>query len=782
MNERVYKTLEYTKVTDRLVQYAETYIGKEKAAALLPTANFNEAIRWQLETDEARNIIRLKGGAPFGGIRDIRPFVKRSLLGGALTASELLDIATTIQGGRRLKNFLTSMEEQLPIPHLLEYADPIEGLKQVEDQILSCIDEQGDVLDSASPELRRLRQELKTVEGRIKTKLEQITRTPSYQKMLQENLITMRNGRYVIPVKQEYRGVFGGMIHDQSASGATLFIEPEAVVQMTNQLRETRLKEEREIDRILSRLTGYVAEAGESLQVNVEMLSILDFTFAKASMAGEMKASLPKLNERGYIRLRKARHPLIPIQEVVPTDLELGQNYSSLVITGPNTGGKTVTLKTIGLLSLMAMSGLQVPAEEGTELAVFSSVYADIGDEQSIEQNLSTFSSHLTNIIRILNEMDDRSLVLFDELGAGTDPTEGAALAISILDEVYQRGATVVATTHYSELKAYAYDREGVMNASVEFDVATLRPTYRLLVGVPGRSNAFAIAERLGLNKTVIDRARGEVSEEDVQVERMIESLETNRKSAERERQEAEQLRLEADRLRKQLAEQQQRFEQEKDKLFEMAERQAEEAVKKARKEADEIVAELRQWATSKQNVKEHQLIEMKRRLDQASPKFTKEKEAPKAKSAKVAALGDEVHVISLNQKGHVAEIVNKDELIVQIGIMKMKVKQSDVEPISQKPQKELMAFTKVKTANENTSTELDLRGKNIEEAMIDIDRYLDEAFLAGYHQVHLIHGKGTGVLRIGVQDYIKRHRHVKTFRAGGMGEGGSGVTVVELK
>jgi DNA mismatch repair protein MutS2 len=781
MNDRAYKTLEYTKVIDRLAHYAETYIGKEKVASLLPTADFKQAVKWQQETDEARNVIRLKGGVPFGGIRDIRGSIKRSLLGGSLTASELLEVATTVQGGRRLKNFLTSLEEQMAIPFLLEYAAQIEGLKQVEDHILTCIDEQGEVLDSASPELKRLRQELKVVEQRIKTKLEQITRTPSYQKMLQENLITIRNGRYVLPVKQEYRSVFGGMIHDQSASGATLFIEPEAVVQMTNQMRETKLKEEREIERILNRLTVYVAESGESLQINVEMLSILDFTFAKASMAGEMKASLPRLNDTGYIRLRKARHPLIPIKEVVPTDLELGQNYSSLVITGPNTGGKTVTLKTIGLLSLMAMSGLQVPAEEGTEMTVFSSVFADIGDEQSIEQNLSTFSSHLTNIVRILNEMDDRSLVLFDELGAGTDPTEGAALAISILDEVYQRRATVVATTHYSELKAYAYERQGVMNASVEFDVATLRPTYRLLVGVPGRSNAFAIAERLGLDKAIIERARGEVSEEDVQVERMIESLETNRKSAERERQEAEQLHEEADRLRRQLADQQQRFEQEKNKLFEMAERQAEEAVKKARKEADEIVAELRQWATSKQNVKEHQLIEMKRRLDQASPKLAKDKLVPKSKTTKKVTLGDEVHVVSLNQKGHVAEIV-KDELIVQIGIMKMKVKQSDVEPIAQKPQKEFVAFTKVKTTKENTSTELDLRGKNIEEAILDIDRYLDEAFLAGYHQVHLIHGKGTGVLRAGVQDYIRRHRHVKSHRAGGMGEGGSGVTVVELK
>jgi DNA mismatch repair protein MutS2 len=783
MNDRVYKTLEYTKVIDRLTQYAATLIGKEKASALLPTSDLETAIQWQQETDEAKNVIRLKGGAPFGGIRDIRSSIKRSKIGGTLSSADLLDIAMTIQGGRRLKNFILSLQDTVEIPLLLNYAEQIDGLRELEDSIFACIDEQAEVVDNASSDLRRLRQELKTTEQRIKSKLEQITRTPTYQKMLQENLITMRNGRYVIPVKQEHRGVFGGMIHDQSASGATLFIEPEAVVQMTNHLRETKLKEEREIERILAKLSGYVAEAAEGLKGNVVMLANLDFTFAKAMMSDDMKASLPILNDKGYIRLRKARHPLIPLKEVVPIELELGRNYSSIIITGPNTGGKTVTLKTIGLLSLMAMSGLQVPAEEGTEVAVFSSVFADIGDEQSIEQNLSTFSSHLTNIIRILHEMDDHSLVLFDELGAGTDPTEGSALAMAILDEVHQRGARVVATTHYSELKAYAYEREGAINASVEFDVATLRPTYRLLVGVPGRSNAFAIASRLGLDSAIIERAKGEVSEEDVQVERMIASLETNRRSAEEERKIAEQLRQEAEQLRRKWEEQQRRFEQDKEKLYEKAEREAEEAVKKARQEADEVIKELRHLASGQQTgIKEHQVIEIRHRLDKAAPKLNNEKKASRSKGTTKAKPGDEVQVISLNQKGHVVEQAGKEELIVQLGIMKMKVQQSDVIVMKDKPIKETKTFTSIKTSKEHVRTEIDLRGKNIEEAIVDIDRYLDEAVMAGYHQINLIHGKGTGALRSGVQDFLKRHRGVKTYRAGGMGEGGSGVTVVELK
>ncbi|GAA4704582.1 endonuclease MutS2 [Brevibacillus fulvus] len=784
MEQRVLKTLEFDKVIQLLTDKASSVLGKEKASELVPFTNIDQARLAQQATTEGATVLRLKGSVPLGGIRDIRSSVQRARLGAMLAPMELLDVASTIFAGRRLKNFLLDLAEEAALPLLKFSAERIEGLRDLELEIKRCIDENGEVLDSASIELRQVRQEMRQLEGRIREKLEQMTRSSSYQKMLMENIVTIRGDRFVIPVKQEYRHVFGGIVHDQSASGATLFIEPEVIVTMNNKLRELRLREEREVERILYQLTEQVGEVVEQLKENVEALAELDFIFAKAQLAYSMKASSPELNARGYVRLKRARHPLIPREKVVPIDVELGKEYQAIVITGPNTGGKTVSIKTIGLFALMAMSGLHLPVDDGSEIAVFSSVFADIGDEQSIEQSLSTFSSHMTNIIQILQAMDEHSLVLFDELGAGTDPTEGAALAMAIIDHVIQRGARLVATTHYSELKAYAYDRSEVINASVEFDVETLRPTYRLLIGVPGRSNAFAIAKRLGLSEQIIEQAKGSISEEENQVETMIASLERNKKSAEQERETAEALRREAEELRRQLEEERQRFAEEKNRLLEKAEEEARLAVQLAKEEADEVIRELRAMMTEGLEIKEHKLIEAKKRLGNAVLELDKEKVKKPAKAVRATQIkvGDEVLVTSFGQKGSVLEKISNDEYLVQIGIMKMKVKREDMNVLNTAKTQPKAEFTAVTRSRRDVKMELDLRGYNIEDGIREIDQYLDEVLLAGFHSVSIIHGNGTGALRKGVHEYLRNNRHVKSFRLGGQGEGGVGATIVELK
>ncbi|GED32584.1 MULTISPECIES: endonuclease MutS2 [Brevibacillus] len=785
MEQRVLKTLEYDKIVALLVDKATCTYGKEKAAELLPFTRMEEVSIAQRGTSEAATVLRLKGSVPLGGIRDIRGPVQRARLNAMLAPLELMDTASTIAAGRKLKHFLLDMCDDHELPLLRDQAERIEGLRELEMEIRRCVDESGDILDSASVELRSVRQEIRQLEARIREKLDQMTRSSSYQKMLMESIVTIRGDRFVIPVKQEYRHVFGGIVHDQSASGATLFIEPEVIVSMNNKLRELRLREEREVERILYLLTEQVAFAVEALLENVEALTELDFLFAKAQLSWSMKAICPRMNDRGYLNLRKARHPLIPRDVVVPVNVELGGEYQAIVVTGPNTGGKTVSLKTIGLLSLMAMAGLHVPAEEESEMTVFSSVFADIGDEQSIEQSLSTFSSHMKNIIHILETMDEKSLVLFDELGAGTDPTEGAALAMSIIDHVIESGARLVATTHYSELKAYAYDKPEVINASVEFDVETLRPTYRLMIGVPGRSNAFAIARRLGLPEAIIDAARGSISEEDNQVESMIASLERNRKTAEEDRQKAAEIRREAERLQRELEEERARFAEEKNKRMERAEDEARIAVQLAKEEAETIIRELREMMAEGVEIKEHRLIDAKKRLGNAVLELDKEKVKKPAKAVRATQIkvGDEVMVTSFGQKGTVLEKVNNDEFLVQIGIMKMKVKREDMHvqnSVQQKPQ--ATPYTSVKRRSDNIKMDLDLRGYNVEDGIREIDQFLDDALLAGLHSVSIIHGHGTGVLRKGVHEYLRHHRNVKSFRLGGQGEGGVGATIAELK
>lgn len=786
MLQRTLRVLEYDKVKEQLLEHVSSSLGREKVKQLVPSKDYEEVIALQDTTDEGATVLRLKGHAPLGGVTDIRPNVKRAKIGSMLHPHELLDISTTMYGSRQMKRFIEEIVENgQELPILLSYTDRMISLYDLEKKINSCIGDGGEVLDSASDKLRTIRQQIRTAESRIREKLESTVRSSSASKMLSDAIITIRNDRYVIPVKQEYRSVYGGIIHDQSASGQTLFIEPQAVVDLNNTLQEARVKEKQEIERILLMLTAEVANDADAVLENVEVLAELDFIFAKAAYAKRLKATKPKMNNNRYMKLFKARHPLIPQDVVVANDVELGGDFTTIVITGPNTGGKTVTLKTIGLCVLMAQSGLQIPALDGSEICIFQNVFADIGDEQSIEQSLSTFSSHMVNIVDILEQADFESLVLFDELGAGTDPQEGAALAISILDEVYNRGARVVATTHYPELKAYGYNREKVINASVEFDVNTLSPTYKLLIGVPGRSNAFEISKRLGLSDRVIDRARSHISTESNKVENMIAKLEESQKNAEREWKEAEELRKESEKLHKELQRQIIEFNEQRDQMLLKAQQEAEEKVEESKKEAETIIRELRHLRKEQlANIKEHELIEAKSRLEGAAPKLaTKEKKQVKLEGPKKTLRpGDEVKVLTFGQKGQLLEKVSDKEWQVQIGILKMKVKESDMEYISSPKQVEKRPLATVKGKDYHVNLELDLRGERYEDAMLRVEKYLDDAMLASYPRISIIHGKGTGALRQGVQDTLKKHRGVKSFRYGDMGEGGLGVTVVELK
>ncbi|HET7579040.1 MAG TPA: endonuclease MutS2 [Bacillales bacterium] len=785
MLERALKVLEFDKIITQLKGHASSSLSVEKIESLRPSADYEEVNRWQEETDEGAKVLRLKGNVPLGGIHDIRSSLKRSKIGGSLNAAELLDIAETIRGGRRLQSFVEKMvEDEIDLPLLHDFVSQLAQASDLEQAIRRCIDEYGEILDTASEKLHGLRRQIRSSEAKVREKLEQITRSQNMRKMLSDAVVTIRNDRYVIPVKQEYRGNFGGMVHDQSSSGATLFIEPASVVEINNKLREAKMKEAQEIEKILAELTGQAAVEADALLHNVKMLQEIEFIFARAYYARELKASKPALNTDRELSLKQARHPLIPKDEAVPIDVELGGKYSSLIITGPNTGGKTVTLKTIGLLSLMAQAGLQIPAEDGSQTAIFGSVYADIGDEQSIEQNLSTFSSHMTNIVDILKDVDENSLVLFDELGAGTDPQEGAALAIAILDHVYQIGARVVATTHYSELKAYAYEREGILNASVEFDVQTLKPTYRLLIGVPGRSNAFDISRRLGMEEELIEAARGQISSDTNKVDNMIASLEKNQRQAEKDRREAETILRETEQLQSDLRSKIASLEKERDQILKNAERKAKEAVAQAKRQAEAVIEDLREAQKRDGSVKEHEFIDARKRLEDAAPELTKTKPSPAGVRRETYSFrpGDEVKVESLDQKGHIVEKQDHNEYLVQLGIMKMNVSADDLRPLQSDKQEPVHTVVSVKGSGSQVKTELDLRGKRYEEAMTEVEKYLDDALLAGYHQVSIIHGKGTGALRKGVAKLLKKHSHVKGSRMGTMGEGGSGVTVVQLK
>lgn len=778
------KALEFNKIREQLEKFASSSLGKKKVSALMPSTSFEEVVKWQDETDEGATIIRLKGQIPLEGIFDITPHAKRARIGGMLSPTELKEVASTLRAGRMLHKFIDELiEEEVELPLLNEYTSSLYDLMDIEKLISNAIGDQGEVLDSASDKLRTLRQQLRTNEARVREKLESMIRSSNAAKMLSDAIITIRNDRFVIPVKQEYKGVYGGIIHDQSSSGQTLFIEPQSIVALNNALQEIRSNEQQEIERILVQLSLTVGEYTEELLHNVSVLGQMDFIFAKARYGSNMKATKPKLNNEGRMKLFKAKHPLIDPKQVVANDITLGEDFSTIVITGPNTGGKTVALKTVGLCTLMAQAGLQIPTLDGSEMCVFEKVFADIGDEQSIEQSLSTFSSHMVNIVEILDEVDYRTLVLFDELGAGTDPQEGAALAISILDEVHARGARIIATTHYPELKAYGYNREGVVNASVEFNVETLSPTYRLLIGVPGRSNAFEISKRLGLHERIITDARSYIGEDTNKVENMIASLEQSRKAAEDERIEAKDYLRSAEKLHKDLQKELVEFYERKDEEIENAKIKAQQIIEKAKEEAEQVISELRELRIQKHaEVKEHELIEARKRLEDATPVLTKKKKTIVSKQERVLQPGDEVKVLSLNGKGTLIEKTSDKEWLVQIGILKMKVKEAELEFMKAPKQVETKPLALVKGKDFHVSLELDLRGERYENALHRVEKYIDDALLAGYPRVSIIHGKGTGALRQGVQEYLKNHRSVKKARFGDATEGGTGVTVVEFK
>lgn len=785
--ERALKTLEYDKVRQQVASYCTSSIGKSAIEELVPQTDFDKVVKLLEEMDEGLSILRVKGNVPMGGIFDVRPSARRAQIGGMLAAIELMEISSTIRASRILRNFIEDIEadEVIKIPHFIAKKEAMPVLTGLQHEINNCIDDNGTVVDSASQTLRSIRQSLRAEEGKVRSKLESLIRGSNAAKMLSDTLVTIRNDRFVIPVKQEYRHHYGGIVHDQSSSGQTLFIEPDSVVQANNEIHRLKMKEQAEIERILLTLSAMVQEVASDLFNLVKVLGDIDVILAKGKYGQANKCTMPKMNQDGYIRLVRARHPLLPIDVAVPNDIEYGKEITAIVITGPNTGGKTVTLKTVGLCTLMAQAGLPVPALDGSELAVFKQLFADIGDEQSIEQSLSTFSSHMVNIVDILKKFDHESLVLFDELGAGTDPQEGAALAISILDEVHGRGARVMATTHYPELKAYGYNRPGVANASVEFDIETLSPTYRLLIGVPGRSNAFEISSRLGLPESIIDRAKSFTGTDRHEVESMIASLEETRRQSEDDAERSHALLVESETLRKELQDKLQAYEERKEALDKKAKEKARKIVDEAKKEAESIIAELREMRkNADQVVKEHELIEARKRLEEATP-LDNNKVLKKAAQVKARAqnlvVGDEVKVLSYGQRGTLLEKVSNSEWVVQMGILKMKISDSDLEYI--KPEKEPVLRTAgVKNRNSHVKLELDLRGERYEDAILRTEKYIDDALLSNYGRVSIIHGVGTGALRQGIQSYLKKHKRVKSFRFGEAGEGGLGVTVVELK
>lgn len=783
--ERALRTLEFYKIRDEVAKYCTSSLGKAHVENLLPSTDINKVNRLLEQMDEGAQVLRVKNNVPMGGIFDIRLQARRAQIGGSLSPMELMEVSSTVRASRILRQFFETIQEEgvVQIPHFIEKKESMPILTALEHAINICIDDNGGVLDSASSELSSIRQQLRTQESRVRERLESLVRGKNASKMLSDSIVTIRNDRFVIPVKQEYRSHYGGIVHDQSSSGQTLFIEPDSVVQANNEVRRLKMKEKEEIDRILLMLSAQVQEVAHELFVLVDVLGEVDLILAKAKYGSAHKGTKPTMNTEGYINLKKARHPMIPKDEVVPNDIEFGREITAIVITGPNTGGKTVTLKTVGLATLMAQSGLPVPALDGSELAVFDQIFADIGDEQSIEQSLSTFSSHMVNIVDILTKFDENSLVIFDELGAGTDPQEGAALAISLLDEVHGRGARVIATTHYPELKAYGYNRPGVANASVEFDVETLSPTYRLLIGVPGRSNAFEISKRLGLPEHIISHAKSFTGTDSKAVDSMIASLEKSRREAEQDAERTQKVLSESEQLKKELAQQLAEYEQQKEQREEKAKEKARKIVDQARAEAETVISELRKMQLNQgSSVKEHELINAKKRLEDAMPENRILKKAAKDNAAKPLQPNDEVKVISFGQKGTLVEKVSKNEWIVQIGILKMKLPESDLSFTKPEKQKETRTMATLKDRDSHVKMELDLRGERYEDALARVEKYLDDALLSNYHQVSIIHGKGTGALRQGVQQYLKKHPRVKSYRFGEAGEGGSGVTVAELK
>ena len=799
MNEKTLYKLEFHKIKDLVKAYAMTEDGKAKIDALMPKTTLKAVNILQKETSEALMMSVKQGRLPLSNLKPVRPIVKRAEIGAILSGGELLVVRDTLRLTRKCSSYyedLTSNGDSYT--YLKGYFESLMPLNTVERDISRCILSAEEIADDATPELSRIRRQKVSIGGRIKESLQNIIRSSAYQDMIQDPVVTLRQDRYCIPVKIEYKSQFKGIVHDQSSTGATAFIEPMAVVELGNELKGLEIKEQEEIERILTELTAAILPYTESIQMNYKQLVRLDGIFARSEFSLKYDCREPKLNDKGYMNLKRARHPLLPKEQVVPIDVSLGQDFTTLLITGPNTGGKTVTLKTLGLFSLMAAVGLQIPAAEGSEVAVFEGIYADLGDEQSIEQSLSTFSAHMTNIVSILKDMSLNSLILLDELGSGTDPIEGAALAMAILEHLRKQQIRTVATTHYSELKLYALSTEGVENASCEFDVASLRPTYRLLIGVPGKSNAFAISKKLGLPGYLIEDAKTYLEKENVKMEDILVDLEESKRRAEIESERAKAFRAEAERLKEEIQKERQKLENAKKKVIERAELKAKELIRATEEEANEALKQVRAAARKAQVlIDERDLQSAKENMSKALKK--QEKRASKVTGVQVGSLkevteGQEVMVISLAQKGTVTKVADKNGMVeVRLGIMPMKVSIKDLKPVAEESQSTTgqKAKSKVKAKGQvsyrmqktsTISTEVDVRGLMVDEAWPVVDKYLDDAYLAGLTQVTIIHGKGTGVLRTAIMQRLKRHPHVEAQRPGTFGEGEMGVTVVTIK
>ncbi len=784
MQQRTLRVLEFTKIREELASLALTPMGAERCRALEPSEYLAEAEMWQRETEEAVVVLQYVGGTPLVASEDVRPSLSLAEKGATLSPRALLDVAGMLRASRAARDALVTGRDSTPM--LRERAAALSDLRNVERDITDAILSEDEISDHASNTLLDIRRHLRGANDRIKDKLNQMLRSSVYAEALQDTIITVRNGRYVIPVRADHRSMVPGLVHDQSASGATLFIEPMAAVEMGNELKQWELKEKQEIERILAALSAELAPYADSLTEDVERLADLDFVFAKGLLSRRMRGTQPKLNAEGRIRIVRGRHPLIPDEQVVPGTLWLGEDFTELVITGPNTGGKTVTLKTTGLLTLMAAAGLQVPADLGTELAVFGQVFADIGDEQSIEQSLSTFSGHMTNIVTIMREVTPADLVLFDELGAGTDPTEGAALAQAILNRLLKIRVRTMATTHYSELKAFALSTPGVENASVEFDVETLRPTYRLSIGVPGKSNAFEISRKLGLSENLIEDAKTLLSGENIRFEDVIAGAEYHRQVAERERAQAEEARRETTRLRDEAEKLRKEMEARRETTLRKSKEEARRILEDARRESESLISDLKRMKKERE-APDAQINAIRRQMEASIDGLSEglKQEIDTGTAPKTVKPGDEVRILTLGSDGVVLSAPDaKGEVQLQAGVMKLKVHISQLRLHEKQAPKKTRTTVQAQTgAMERTvRLECDVRGMNLEEALLAVNQYLDQAVLAGYGEVSIIHGKGTGVLRAGIQQELRHHPHVKKFRRGVYGEGEDGVTVVQLK
>lgn len=791
MNEKALRVLEYPKIIERLTQFAGSEPGRKLCRNLEPSCDLSEIRRMQRETSDALRRIYQKGSVSFSGVTDMRGSLKRLEIGSTMNVTELLNVCKLLEACSRVKAYARRENDEVPEDSLDEMFRELQPLTPLATEIRRCILSEDEIADDASSTLRQIRRSMVQTNDKIRSQLISMV-NGSARTYLQDAVITQRNGRYCIPVKAEHKNQVPGMIHDQSSSGSTLFVEPMAVVKLNNELRELELREEKEIEVILAGLSSSVAIESEALINDIALMTDLDFIFARASLSKSYNGSEPDFNRKGRINIKKGRHPLLDPKKVVPVDIHLGKDFDLLVISGPNTGGKTVSLKTVGLFTLMGQSGLHIPAFDHSELALFTEVFADIGDEQSIEQSLSTFSSHMTNIVSFWKQADEHSLVLFDELGAGTDPTEGAALAIAILSSLHRRGIRTVATTHYSELKIFALSTPGVENACCEFSVETLRPTYRLLIGVPGKSNAFAISSKLGLPDEIIQEAKSHISQEAESFEDVIADLENSRIVIEQEREEAARYKKEIARLKESLERKEDRLDTSREKILAQAREEAHAILREAKEYADETIRKYNKLGTSRDASREmeQERTQLRGKMSELEKDMAlKIKQKPKKEvKAKELRIGDSVRVLSLNLKGTVSTLPDaKGNLFVQMGILRSQVKLSDLEKLDEEvapaPAVKKTGSGKIKMSKSSSvSTEINLLGKTVDEALAELDKYLDDAYIAHLPSVRVVHGKGTGALRKAVHNYLRRQKHVDSYRLGEFGEGDAGVTIVTFK